>query len=317
MTPMSPPPATASAEAPILIVDDDPGNLSLLVDALGGAGYRPFIATSGEAALESLAHSVPAIILLDMRMPGMDGLQTCGRLQADARWREIPVIFMTAVEEPDQKVAAFAAGAVDYVTKPFHAEEVLARIGAHLRIKALQAQLEAELARRAELELKLEASLEQAVIVLADDGHIQFCTQRAAHLLAQFFPGHEPGLLPPPLARHLTATADGPAQFDGGYGVLEAHFARGTETGAPTLITFTERRREGDYAPLRHLGLSEREAEVLYWMSQGKTAPEIAVIIGAAAATVRKHSERVYAKLGVEGHRDAMLRALEVLQARP
>lgn len=316
---MSPDPAfPAENGARILIVDDTPGNLALLVDALQGAGHRPFVATSGEAALAGLAQSQPALILLDMRMPGMDGLETCARIEADARWREIPVIFMTAVEEPDQKVAAFAAGAVDYVTKPFHPEEVLARIGAHLRIKALQAQLAAELAWRAETEKKLEASLEQAVIVVAADGRVQFCTQRAAFLLAEYFGpwvGAATDRLPDALALHLVDGTCSTAAFPGLRGVLDATFVHDPAGRAPALITLAEKRREGDYAPLQRLGLSEREAEVLYWMSQGKSAPEIAVIIGAAPATVRKHNERIYAKLGVEGHRDAMLRALDALRA--
>jgi DNA-binding response OmpR family regulator/DNA-binding CsgD family transcriptional regulator len=302
--------------ARILIVDDTPGNLALLVDALQAAGHRPFVATSGEAALARLGQSQPALILLDMRMPGMDGLETCARIQADARWRDIPVIFMTAVEEPEQKVAAFAAGAVDYVTKPFHPDEVLARIRAHLRIKALQQRLADELAWRAETERALEASLEQAVVVAAPDGRVQFCTQRAGYLLRAFFPPAEAGRLPFALIESLRTASGTASTVEGASGVLHVRFVQDAAPEDPVLIMLEERRREGDYAPLRELGLSGREAEVLYWISQGKSNPETAIIVGAASATVRKHAENIYAKLGVEGRGAATLRALEALRGR-
>jgi len=298
--------------ARILIVDDTPGNLALLVDALQGAGHRPFVATSGEAALARLEQTMPALVLLDMRMPGMDGLETCARIQADARWRDIPVIFMTAVEEPEQKVAAFAAGAVDYVTKPFHSDEVLARIGAHLRLRALQRRLADELAWRADTERALEASLAQAVVVAAPDGRVQFCTQRATYLLKAFFAPSEAGRLPLALIERL-GDGSGRSVFEGSQGLLHARFVRDAAPESPVLVMFEEKRREGDCAPLRALGLSEREAEVLFWMSRGKTNPEISIIVGAATATVKKHAENIYARLGVEGRGDAMLRALDVL----
>lgn len=300
----------------ILIVDDTPANLSLLVDALQGVGYRPLVATSGERALQLLAQQpLPALVLLDMRMPGLDGLAVCARLQAHPQWRELPVIFMTAVEEPEQKVAAFTAGAVDYVTKPFHAEEVLARIGTHLRLKALQRDLAKELAWRAETERTLRASLTQAVIVAARDGALLFHTPRAAQLLQRHCGWSETAepTLPPSLAKLAAGGRSTQEAIMGQAGTLDVRLVTGGDEELVALL-LEERRPSGDYAPLRTLGLSEREAEVLFWISEGKSNPEIALIIGAAAGTVKKHVENLLAKLAVENRAAAMRLALEKLR---
>ena len=303
-------PLETAPAARILLVDDTPANLALLVDALHASGYRPLIASSGEAALERLRQALPDLILLDMRMPGLDGMDTIARFQAHPQWREIPVIFMTAVEEPEQKVQAFSAGAVDYVTKPFDTREVVARIETHLRLKALQRALAEELAWRAETERALRDSLEQAVIVAGRDGRLQFCTLRAGQLLERYWPGGD-GTLPETLARLVDAGRSGRARFAGARGELEVRVVADPAGDAPATLLLEEHRAPGDFAHLRALGLSEREAEVLHWISQGKSNPEIGVIIGAASGTVKKHAENIFAKLGVEGRASAMRMALD------
>jgi DNA-binding response OmpR family regulator/DNA-binding CsgD family transcriptional regulator len=311
--------APAASELPsrILIVDDTPANLSLLVDALHAARHRPLVANTGEAALVLLEETVPDLILLDMRMPGLDGMDTFMRIRANARWREIPVIFMTAVEEPEQKVAAFAAGAVDYVTKPFDTREVLARIDTHLRLKALQKELAAELAWRAETELILEDSLQQAVIVVARDGRVQFSTQRARQLVGRYFESWGAAAeLPPGLATVALSGRSAQLSVVGATGELRVSVVADGAIDAPVMVLLEEHRSPGDYAPLRTLGLTEREAEVLYWISQGKSNPEIGVIIGASAGTVKKHAQSIFAKLGVESRSSAMLTALDTLGGR-
>lgn len=129
----------------ILIVDDTPANLSVLVDTLSEAGYQLMVAEDGEDALAQTAHTRPDLILLDVMMPGLDGFETCARLKASADTRDIPVIFMTALNETGEKVRAFGAGAVDYITKPIQHEEALARIGTHLTIRRLRQKLEQQL----------------------------------------------------------------------------------------------------------------------------------------------------------------------------
>lgn len=130
----------------LLIVDDTPANLGVLVETLGGAGYRLMVAEDGEEALAQTAQSQPDLILLDVMMPGIDGFETCRRLKERTKTRDIPVLFMTALHETADKVKAFAAGGVDYLTKPIAHEEALARVRTHLTLRRLRRELEAQLA---------------------------------------------------------------------------------------------------------------------------------------------------------------------------
>jgi signal transduction histidine kinase len=130
----------------ILIVDDTPANLGVLVETLGAAGYRLMVAEDGEEALAQTAQTQPDLILLDVMMPGIDGFETCRRLKAQAATREIPVLFMTALSETADKVKAFAAGGVDYITKPIEHEEALARVRTHLTLRRLQRELQEQVA---------------------------------------------------------------------------------------------------------------------------------------------------------------------------
>jgi two-component system, sensor histidine kinase and response regulator len=130
----------------ILIVDDTPANLGVLVETLGAAGYRLMVAEDGEEALAQTEQTMPDLILLDVMMPGIDGFETCRRFKALAATRDVPVLFMTALNETADKVKAFAAGGVDYIGKPIEHEEALARVRTHLMLRRLRRELEQELA---------------------------------------------------------------------------------------------------------------------------------------------------------------------------
>jgi len=143
----------ATEAGTILIVDDEPLNVDLLEQELGGAGYRILSAGSGEQALALVAETVPDLILLDVRMSGMDGYETCERLKAAEATRAIPVIFLTALAETLEKVRAFRAGGVDYVTKPFEPEELLARVATHI---ALRREIEAHRKSKATIHVLVE-----------------------------------------------------------------------------------------------------------------------------------------------------------------
>ncbi|OGR40909.1 MAG: hypothetical protein A2X35_02970 [Elusimicrobia bacterium GWA2_61_42] len=127
---------TGRSPAGILVVDDTPANLELLSGMLKGRGYRIRAAISGEAALEACHINPPDLILLDINMPGMDGYEVCRRLKTDEELKEIPVLFLSALNETMDKVRAFSAGGQDYITKPFQMEEVYARVETHLTLKA-------------------------------------------------------------------------------------------------------------------------------------------------------------------------------------
>ena len=111
-------------------------------------GYKVLVAVDGESALEQISYMQPSLILLDIMMPGIDGFETCRRLKTNPETQDIPVIFMTSLNEIKDKIKGFQLGAVDYITKPFQGEEVLTRVHNHLIIKKLRDNLEAEVLQR-------------------------------------------------------------------------------------------------------------------------------------------------------------------------
>ncbi|MFB2970433.1 response regulator [Aerosakkonema sp. BLCC-F183] len=134
-------PKKTKSKINILIVDDQPDNLRILSSILRDEMYKVRQAISGEVALAAIQANTPDLILLDIRMPQMDGYQVCSILKANPATRDIPVIFLSALNDASDKVKAFAAGAADYITKPFQTEEVLVRIGHQLTIRQQQQQL--------------------------------------------------------------------------------------------------------------------------------------------------------------------------------
>jgi DNA-binding NtrC family response regulator len=147
----------------ILVVDDTPTNVSVLMEVLGRDGFKVLVARDGESALEQAQYAPPELILLDVMMPGLDGYETCRRLKADPRTAAIPVIFMTALSDVHDKVRAFEAGAADYVSKPFQHEEVLARVRAHLALARLRRELEQANQQLEQRVLERTRDLEQAL----------------------------------------------------------------------------------------------------------------------------------------------------------
>jgi CheY-like chemotaxis protein len=126
----------------ILIVDDNPTNLKVLSDTLKDLGWEILVALDGESAIEQVEYAKPDLILLDVMMPGIDGFETCRRLKSSPSTQDIPIIFTTALGEIEDKMRGFSVGAVDYITKPFRQEEVLARIKVHLHLRSLNLNLE-------------------------------------------------------------------------------------------------------------------------------------------------------------------------------
>jgi two-component system, sensor histidine kinase and response regulator len=139
----------------VLVVDDNPNNLSVLVSLLREAGYRTLVAVDGESAIAQITYAKPEIVLLDVMMPGIDGFETCRRLKANPDSATIPIIFMTALSDTIDKVKGFNLGAVDYITKPFEHEEVLARLHTHLTIQNLNLSLKQEIEERKRAEKAL------------------------------------------------------------------------------------------------------------------------------------------------------------------
>ncbi len=310
----------------VLIVDDVPDNIAVLHDALDESGFTVLVATSGEAAIARAAQALPDVVLLDAMMPGMDGFEVARRLKALPVTAHIPIIFMTGLTETEHLVAALESGGVDYVTKPIKPKEVLARMGVHLGAAraARQQARQAGQARNA-----LDAFGYASIAVRVNDGRLMWQTPLARDLLMKYCSTAAP-IAPQAvvdwLRRHL---ADAEAQIEPpsltlehGAGRLMFRLHRQTgdgEGGGDWLIVM----READDSSVIEamsiaFGLTAREAEVLYWVVKGKINRDIGDIVGASPATVKKHLERVFAKLGVETRTAAAGMAMNrIRQLRP
>ena len=132
----------SASHADILIIDDEPANLSLLSSLLTGRGHKVRAVLNGQRGIAAALASPPDLILMDVMMPGMNGYEVCARLKAEPKTSDIPVLFLSALSDTSDKVQAFASGAVDFVTKPFQLEEVLARVETQLALRSLQRQLQ-------------------------------------------------------------------------------------------------------------------------------------------------------------------------------
>lgn len=148
--------------AEILLVEDTPASLDLLSQLLGQAGYTVRPAQDGRMALRSAQARPPELILLDVRMPGIDGYEVCRRLKADSRTHDVPVIFLSALREADDRLRGFELGAVDYIAKPYQPEEVLARVRTHVELRRLQADLETRVGERTAQFLEAQAKLQES-----------------------------------------------------------------------------------------------------------------------------------------------------------
>jgi len=285
----------------VLIVDDVPDNLSLLHDALDESGYTVLVATDGESALQRALQAVPDIVLLDAVMPGMDGFEVARRLKAQPDTAHIPIIFMTGLTETEHVVAAFAAGGVDYVTKPIRPQEVLARMSVHM-----QSARQARQARNA-LDAFGHATMAVHVTDNLRAGRAVWQTPLARQLMHTYF-AVAPGQVPEVLLEWLREQSELGSQ---GREPKPLTIARESKQ---LVFSLQERTSDDDWlmvmrevsdaavvdAILQAFRLTMREAEVLYWVVKGKTNRDIGDILGSSPATVKKHLEHVFEKLGVE-----------------
>jgi len=232
---------------------------------------------------------------MDAVMPGLSGLEATHLIKRNPAWAHIPVIFMTGLTDPEHAVAAFRNGGVDYVRKPIVIEELLARIRVHLA--------------NARLSLRSRLALDEAgrhLVALDPRGALVWCTPKAQKLLAQVDPAWslDSGQLPEPLKAPAQQLLDEPARLGGSMRVpgLDIELTRlESERPHETLIRITEIREGAAVAVLqKQNGLTPREAEVLLWVSYGKSNRMISEILGISPRTVNKHLEQVFKKLGVE-----------------
>lgn len=170
----------------ILLVDDDAVNLQMLRETLKGLGHRLLIAKSGQDALTTAKKRRPTLILLDVMMPDMDGLETCRRLKADPDTQECVVIFLSALGEAEHRVKGLELGAVDYIAKPFLAEEVITRVQTHLRIRALERDLERRNRQLVAVNERILQAIGEGIYGLDADGRVTFINQTATAITGWF-----------------------------------------------------------------------------------------------------------------------------------
>ncbi|KAA0579491.1 response regulator transcription factor [Azospirillum sp. B21] len=309
----------------VLVVDDSPEALSFLTDALEEAGVTVLVALDGRKALALLEQVTPDVILMDAIMPGLDGFETCRQLKRSSQVAHVPVIFMTGLTETEHILKGFAAGGVDYVTKPIVAETLIARMYAHLA-NARVAQ-----STRAALDVT-----GRTLLAANHKGEVLWCTPQTTRMLESAF-GADTGngvSLPEEARRWLAERqVGGPSGRGSGSGsgrkADSVVIATGTDgrilrlspvgqTGPDEiLLQLVEENGAGDDALLKDkLSLTAREAEVLMWIANGKPNRDIAEILGLSPRTVDKHLEQIYSKLGVENRAAAAALAVRTLNGR-
>lgn len=293
----------------VLVVDDEPDSLRFLTDTLEGAGITVLVAISGAAALDLLEHIAPDLILMDAVMPGIDGFETTARIKARPDLAHVPVMFMTGLTESEHVIEGFEVGGVDYLRKPVNVHELLARVRVHLgHARAMQAGAAG-----------LDAT-GRLMIATDAQGSLLWCTPMAEQAISRVSPGwnKEQGPLPDvlrgPLARLIGRNSVGATvrieQEEGALELVVIAQYRETEV----LIRLNELNPKADVGKLQQrLALTDREAEVLLWISYGKSNGMISEVLAISPRTVQKHLERIYEKLGVETRAAAAAVAIKVL----
>ena len=255
---------------------------------------------------------MPSIILLDALMPGMDGFEVCRKLKSDIATRHIPIVFMTGLSESEHVVKAFAAGGTDYVTKPVRPSEVLARIATHVQSSRLMSQ-----ARSA-----LDAFGRATISLMHLTGAIEWQTPLARNLLGKYAI-HEKAETMDTIMSWLRLAVE---RMEGG---LEAPLHRVLYGNGSLVFRLFELTEDGECLVVLHeesdvaqiealilaLKITQREAEVLYWVIRGKTNRDIGDILGMSPRTVNKHLEHVYQKLNVETRTAAAAFAMSKVRA--
>lgn len=300
------------ARPTILVVDDDPGTLRFLVDALEPAGFNALVSLQGEMTLMLLEQVTPDVILMDARMPGIDGFETCRRIKRRPGLALVPVIFMTGLTDTESVVAGLQAGGVDYVTKPVVPSELIARIRVHLA--------NAQMTRSAQAAMDASG---RYLLAATAGGVLRWATHQAARLLGDPAPG---ALLPEEVRTWLALQIGAPATASHTVSILAPGGTASTrrldfsligQMGEDELLLRVVEQDSGqDVDRLQaRVKLTRRESEVLLWLARGKSNRHIAQILNVSYRTVNKHLEQMYPKLGVETRTAAVaiaVRALEV-----
>ena len=294
----------------VLIVDDSVETLNFLSDALESAGFTVLVALNGQSAITLVGRIVPDIVLLDAVMPGLDGFETCRRLKDNSAHNDLPIIFMTGLSETEHIISGFQAGGVDYVTKPIVPDELLARMNRHLATaqSVRSARTASDLAGR-------------YMIAVDSAGRTVWGTPQASRLIGEVLDLGEIGAftLPDDLLGWLNGPRDGgsgPAKMQiRGQSLQIAYIGKISDKEIILRLSVTD--KDGEQKLLRdHFALTDRESEVLLWISGGKSNRDIAEILGLSHRTINKYLDQIYTKLNVENRASAAAMAVRAISDR-
>lgn len=302
--------ATTPRPETVLVIDDQPESLRMLTAMLETADLTVLIATSGLGALDVLQHVRPDLILMDAVMPGIDGFETTARIKRDPALAPIPVIFMTGLTEPEHVIEAFEVGGIDYVRKPIQWQELLARVRAHMaQSRAVHASV-----------TSLDAT-GRMMMATDGDGRLLWCTPLAERAIERASPGwnRADAVLPNVLRAGVRRLLSQESVSGTSIRIEQPEMAIelvvvDTLHSDEVLIQFTELDPKRDVLRLQSgLGVTQREAEVLLWVSYGKSNSDISDVLRISPRTVQKHLEHIYEKIGVETRSSAAAVAIKII----
>ena len=284
-----PQPNPEMSEKPlILIVDDNAHNLQVLGSILRDNGYRTAVAQNGQEALHFVHKKRPSLVLMDIMMPGMDGFEVCNRLRTLTDGDPIPVIFLSVHSETSDKVKAFRVGGVDYITKPFQQEEVLARIAVHLQLQATKEalqraneELEERVRKRTSALTEANTKLEEANIALKVLLERKDESKRLSEekLIFNVRHGIQPNL------EKLQGTDLDRVQLQ----YVQSIQAQLKEVTSPLKRDLSQR-----------YGLTPTEMQLVDLIKQGKLTKEIAHLLNLSKRTIDTHRQNIRKKLGLQ-----------------
>ena len=285
-----------------LVVDDTSDTLGMVSAALEGSGMTVLVATDGKAAIELTRRVEPDVILMDAMMPGMDGFQTCRELKSGADPVNTPIIFMTGLTEKEHLLEGLASGGIDYITKPVVVEELIARLSTHIvNSRLLQSARDA-----------LDSS---GRTVLAGDlnGHVLWGSKKAI----DFLKTTDATSRDISWNKWIAECANRPVSSVQPFETEELTFQYIGMTAAPEILIKPMRRmsHSKENVLAEAFDLTPREAEVLYWLTLGKTNCDISAILGLSARTVNKHLEQIFQKMGIDNRTSAAVMADRILNA--
>jgi DNA-binding response OmpR family regulator/DNA-binding CsgD family transcriptional regulator len=290
----------------VLVVDDSPETLGMLNEALEQAGLSVLVSLEGKQAITIAQKMAPDIILMDAIMPNLDGFETCRRLKANPKLANIPIIFMTGLDDTESTIKGLEAGGVDYLTKPINPDELIARMRVHLANARLTSSAHTAL-----------DSTGQHLFTVNASAQIIWATPQTKQLFdrAQATKEWQQNHLAEQISQWLSHQPQ-PGQLLHLQGIEHALTIRMIEysDNREVLLKLVDGMAPSGAEKLKAaLPITDRESEVLYWIANGKTNQEIGQILDTSPRTINKHLEQIFRKLEVVNRTSAAAIAIRLL----